>query len=137
MNYNIQLNQVEFIPKVLEEGILYMSERFKVAAHICPCGCGTKIVTPISQCEWSLSVKNGKPTLDPSIGNWQIPCKSHYWIKNGQIEWSGSWTNEEIEAGRAKDKARLELYFQEKADLQKTSLWKRVNQWIQNIISKL
>lgn len=136
MNCNIQLNQVEFIPKVLEEGKLYMSERFKVAAHICPCGCGTKIVTPISPCEWSISVENGKPTLEPSIGNWQIPCKSHYWIDNGQIRWSDLWTDEEIEAGRNKEKVSLELYFQEKANFKKASFWKRVKKWIQNILSK-
>jgi len=128
MNIKIELRRVEFIPKVLESEILYVSERFKVAAHLCPCGCGTKIVTPLGPCEWSFSLKRGKPTLDPSVGNWQIPCKSHYWIRNGRIEWSYTWTEEEIQDGRNRERARRELYYQEKAS-QKPSVWKRLKKW--------
>lgn len=133
MNSKFELRHVEFIPKILqEEGVLYVSQRFKVAAHLCPCGCRTKIVTPLGPCEWSLSVKKRKPTLYPSVGNWQIPCRSHYWIKNGQIEWSYSWTDEEIQAGRNKEQTRRELYYQKKDDLEKTSLWKRIKNWVLN-----
>lgn len=132
MSINIELQRVEFIPKVLESEILYVSERFKVAAHLCPCGCGTKIVTPLGACEWSFSVKRRRPTLDPSIGNWQIPCRSHYWIRNGRIEWSHAWTEEEVQTGRNKEQARRELYYQEK-NSQKPSVWKRLKKWISKI----
>lgn len=111
MNSKVQLRLVEFVPKVLEVGILYVSKRFKVAAHLCPCGCGSKIITPLGPCEWSLTIKRGSPTLYPSIGNWQIPCKSHYWITNGEIEWSYQWTDEEIETGYKKEQARRKLYY--------------------------
>ena len=30
---------VEFIPEILEEGILYISEKFELAIHRCACGC--------------------------------------------------------------------------------------------------
>lgn len=125
MNSKIRLRHVEFVPKVLDAGILYVSKRFRVAAHLCPCGCGSKIITPLGACEWSLTVKKGRPTLYPSIGNWQIPCKSHYWIANGEIEWSYQWTDEEIEVGRKKEQARRKLYYQKRSQPRK-----RWWQWI-------
>ena len=27
--------------------------------------------------------------LYPSIGNWQFPCRSHYWIRRNRIIWAG------------------------------------------------
>jgi len=129
MNSKIELMLVEFIPESLEMGILYVSERFKVAAHLCPCGCENKIVTPLGPREWSFHEKNGKPTLSPSVGNWQIPCRSHYWIRGGQIEWSDQWTNEKIEAGRIRDHARLRLYMTAKERVRKGSFWERIKTW--------
>lgn len=132
MNSDIRLRNVEFIPKILDEGILYVSRRFNVAAHICPCGCGTKVITPLGPCEWTLSEKKGKPTLDPSIGNWQIPCRSHYWITNGDIEWSYSWTDEQVENKHKMDQTKLESYYRKKNKSGKISLWKRLKNWILN-----
>ena len=130
MNSKIHLMFVEFIPKSLETGTLYVSERFKVAAHMCPCGCGNKIVTPLGPAEWSFSEKNGKPTLSPSIGNWQIPCRSHYWIRAGEIEWSYEWSEEKIEAGRKRDRARLEAYIKQKEHAKKQPIWRRFVNWL-------
>jgi hypothetical protein len=129
MSSKIQLRHVEFIPKTLDEGILYVSIHFKVAAHICPCGCGTKIITPLGPCEWSFTEKKGEPTLYPSVGNWQIPCRSHYWIKNGHIEWSYLWTDEQIKAGRSKEQASCELYYRIETS-RKKSFWKKVKNWV-------
>ena len=39
---------VEYIPTVLEEGILYISMKYATAVHLCACGCRQKVVTPIS-----------------------------------------------------------------------------------------
>lgn len=110
----IRLSQVEYMPKVLDSGTLYVSTRFNVAAHLCPCGCGSKIITPLGPCEWTFSQENGRPTLDPSIGNWQIPCQSHYWIINGRILWSQAWTKEQIQAGRIEEQVRRDLYYRQK-----------------------
>ena len=38
---------VEFIPDELEQGTIYISIRFATASHLCICGCGNKVVTPI------------------------------------------------------------------------------------------
>lgn len=125
---NIQLQHVEYMPKDLETGILYVSKRFQVVAHLCACGCGEKVVTPLGPTEWSLTEKGDKATLYPSIGNWQFPCRSHYWIRNSKVLWSYQWTDDEIELGRKKEEERRETYYK-KMKTPKISLWKRFLKW--------
>jgi len=80
---------VETIDNELEEGKLYISERFKVAIHLCACGCGIKTVTPTGKDGWVLSNNNDKITLRPSIGNFmgENPYHAHYFITDNKIEW--------------------------------------------------
>ena len=57
----------------------------------CPCGCCKVICLPLRSSEggnrWQLEVNNlGKPTLYPSIRQ-NTGCKSHFWVKNGKIQW--------------------------------------------------
>lgn len=79
--------ECEYMPEVLEQGVLYHSPKFKVAIHLCACGCGDKTVTPTGPKWWSLSLRDGRPTLYPSIGNQQFPCRSHYFLTDGKIIW--------------------------------------------------
>lgn len=111
----LELRRVQFIPKVLEPGILYVAEELGAAAHLCACGCGTKVRTPLSPVDWALSVTPWGPTLYPSIGNWQQPCQSHYWIRNGEVRWAERWGAEEIAAGRERDEGRARQYFEGRA----------------------
>jgi len=107
----IKLVKTKFIPKDLEQGILYVSLEYGTACHLCPCGCGNKVVTPIGPTDWSFKEKKGEPSLYPSIGNWQFPCRSHYWIEGGHIIWSYQWTEEQILTGRQiEEKQRVEYY---------------------------
>jgi len=108
----IKLIHVQYLPKELEPGNLYVSEEFGVAGHLCPCGCGNKIITPLGPTEWSFKAYRGKPTLYPSIGNWQLPCRSHYWINNGEIEWSYQWSDEQIKEGYQYEENQRQLYFE-------------------------
>jgi len=105
------------MPRDFETGILYVSEEYGVAGHLCPCGCGSKIITPLGATDWTLTEINGRASLKPSVGNWQIPCKSHYWITNGEIEWSHQWTEEQITAGRRAEEQRSKSYYNNKFDL--------------------
>jgi hypothetical protein len=77
------------IPQEIEPGILYISERYKVAIHLCACGCGEKAVTPLIDGEWTLSKHEDKVTLRPSIGNFkgENPYHAHYLITENRIEW--------------------------------------------------
>jgi len=112
----IKLLKVEYLPKDLEKGILYVSEEFGIAGHLCPCGCKNKIMTPLDPSEWSFKEINNEPTLYPSIGNWQLPCRSHYWISDGNIEWSYDWSEEEIKAGRKEEEKKREAYYKDLED---------------------
>jgi Family of unknown function (DUF6527) len=102
---------VEFMPDQLKDGILYVSMPFATVAHKCCCGCGHEVVTPLSPTDWKLIFDGQSVSLDPSIGNWSFPCKSHYWVRNGKIRWSTKWTQEEVDAGKAADRMAKQRYF--------------------------
>lgn len=105
---------VEFIPKELEEGVLYISIRFRTAVHRCACGCGNKTVTRFSPTDWKLIFDGKTVSLSPSIGNWGFPCQSHYWIWENKIEWAVRLSSKRIEANRQLDKIKNLDYFSEK-----------------------
>lgn len=84
----IQHEFVDFIPEKISEGKLYVSLKYNTVIHLCACGCGREVSTPIAPNEWKMNYDGVSVSLTPSIGNWGFPCKSHYWIKNGQIKWA-------------------------------------------------
>jgi hypothetical protein len=75
----------------LQDGILYISMEFELAVHRCCCGCGRKTSTPFNGKDggddWNLTINGDLVSLSPSIGNWQMPCRSHYFIRNNKVEW--------------------------------------------------
>ena len=102
---------VESFPTSLEQGELYLAMEFATAAHLCACGCGTKVITPFSPTDWQMLFDGETVSLRPSIGNWTFKCRSHYWVRSGRIEWAGSMSEEAINAGRKRDveaKARVQ-----------------------------
>lgn len=113
---SIAFEPVEDMPDALCEGVLYVSAEYEIACHLCACGCGSKVFTPIGSAEWSVSVNSGRPSLSPSIGNWALPCRSHYWIKNGQIHWSTSWSEEQVENGRRFELAQRERHYRSRSN---------------------
>jgi len=124
----IKLQPVQYMPKELKPGVLYVSEEFGTAAHLCPCGCGSKIRTPIGPTEWSIKVTDSGPTLYPSVGNWQQACQSHYWIWHGSIRWADQWTPEQIAQGRSREQEKRHAYYgepnhQPKGILEKLWVW--------------
>lgn len=102
---------VEFIPADLQERTLYISIPYATAVHLCACGCGNKVVTPVSPAEWTMIWDGDSVSLSPSIGNWQFPCYSHYWIRRNTVKWAPAWTHAEIAEGRRRDAEDLESYF--------------------------
>ncbi len=71
----------EYIPETLEPNHIYISQQFKSVIHLCLCGCGEKVSTPICEGMWSLTTDDkGRITLSPSVGNFSLPCRSHYII---------------------------------------------------------
>ena len=43
---------VDFIPDILEDGVVYISVTYATALHLCCCGCGSEVVTPLSPTGW-------------------------------------------------------------------------------------
>lgn len=107
---------VEFIPKEIEEGILYISMEYCTASHKCPCGCGSRIVTPLTPINWTLTFDGDTVSLEPSIGNWSYPCQSHYWIKRNQVEWAPTWSKERIQRSWKFKRSREEGFFKGNKD---------------------
>src|SRR5258706_1745323 len=95
-----ELQRVHDMPNELKPGVLYVSEEFDTAAHLCACGCGSKIRTPLGPTEWSVEQTDSGPSLYPSVRNWQQACQSHYLIHRGEIRWAAKWTPEQIDARR-------------------------------------
>lgn len=101
------------MPLTLQEGILYVSLENEVVGHLCPCGCGSKVLIRIGKAGWDYIEDQGKVTIFPSLGNWELPCRSHYWIRKNKIKWAGNWTDEEIEESRQSDIEKKRQYFED------------------------
>jgi len=112
----IQHKFVEFIPNDLEDDVIYISIKYKTAVHKCICGCGHKVVTPITPTDWRITFDGRTISLYPSIGNWNFECQSHYWITNNRIEHSPKWSSNRIELGRRNDRKRKDQFFGSKKD---------------------
>lgn len=102
---------VECIPEALEDRTVYISLKFKTVVHRCPCGCGSEIVTPLSPAEWEFTFNGDTISLHPSVGNWSLPCRSHYWIHRGRVRWARSFTPDEIETVRSRDESDREEWY--------------------------
>jgi hypothetical protein len=127
------LQRVHYMPKSLDPGVLYVSEEFGAAAHLCACGCGAKIRTPLGPTEWSFEETSGAPSLFPSIGNWQQACQSHYWITQGQVRWAPKWSQKQVAAGRRHEEERRRAYYDA---LHQPHWWERFWRWLKSVIQE-
>ncbi len=103
---------VETIPSHLDEGTLYVSVPYRTAVHLCACGCGNRVVTPLRPSRWQLYFDGESVSLSPSVGSWQFPCRSHYWIEKDCIRWARQWTDKEIATGRERDAQDVRGYYE-------------------------
>lgn len=84
----LQYQPVETMPEVLEQGVMYVSETYDTAIHLCACGCGEETVTPTSPPSgWAITIQDEKVSLYPSIGNYSFACQSHYYVTEGGVVW--------------------------------------------------
>ena len=105
---------VEIIPGNIEPDVLYISTEYKTVIHMCPCGCGNEVVTPLSPTDWGLMFDGESISLYPSIGNWGLACQSHYWVTNSEVEFAPKWTKKQIERGRKRDALNKKLFYKKK-----------------------
>ncbi len=119
----------EFIPpeKELKRGKLYISMQYTTTVHLCASGCGEKVVLPLSPAKWRLEFDGDSVSMSPSVGNWNLTCRSHYWIRNNRVVWAGAWGDKRIAAGRRHDEQDVNRYFeQSQAKGKEVPFWERV-----------
>ena len=102
---------VEQFPDDFESGILYVSMQYAICGHLCACGCGERVITPLSPTQWELVYNGESVTLYPSIGNYAFACQSHYFLTNGKIVWV---CERDGENGKRKKKGLLVKLFNSK-----------------------
>lgn len=103
---------VQYVPSEIQSGVLYVSIEYGTAVHQCCCGCGQRVVTPLTPTDWSLIFDGESVSLEPSIGNWNFPCRSHYFIRKNRVVWAPSMTDREIEFGRRRDAVNKRRFFE-------------------------
>lgn len=103
---------VEFIPERLEPGRLYVSMEYGAVAHLCACGCDSKVNTPLTPTDWKLTYDGEAVTLTPSIGSWSLPCRSHYFVTANRIRWAEAWSDEQVRLNRASDQRAKQKYYE-------------------------
>ncbi len=100
---SLRVEFVDSFPDQLADSTLYVSIMFATAAHQCCCGCGLQVITPFSPADWRLIFEGKFVSLEPSIGNWSFPCKSHYWITRNTVDWAKPYSKQQIQATRELD----------------------------------
>lgn len=106
---------VEEVPTQMQAGVLYISMECATAMHLCACGCGAETVTPLSPTDWVLFYDGETVTLHPSIGNWSLPCRSHYFIEDSKVVWAAPMSEAAVNRGRALDRARKTAFYSKQA----------------------
>lgn len=102
---------VTHIPSALEEGVLYVSVEYATAIHLCCCGCGEQVVTPLTPTDWALTFDGDTVSLWPSIGNWNFKCRSHYVIERSEVHGALPWSKSRIDYARSSDRLAKSQYY--------------------------
>ena len=102
---------VDQVPAPLEDGIVYVSIAFGTVIHKCCCGCGDKVVTPLTPVDWAVVYDGETISLYPSIGRWDAPCQSHYWIQNNRVIWSPKWSKGRVDTLKRRETDLRDYFF--------------------------
>jgi len=102
---NYRFEPVVRIPEQLEDGVIYVSDEYEIAALKCACGCGHKVTLLLGD---GHDVRNlgGHADVSPSIGVWDAPCRSHFFVKHGNVRWAERWSDEKIRAAMGRQLSR-------------------------------
>jgi hypothetical protein len=99
---------VTSFPTPMEPGVAYVSVEYNSCGHLCACGCGREVITPLSPVQWSFAYDGENISIRPSIGNWTLPCRSHYVVDRGKVRWARDFTEDEVAWNRLRDRALLD-----------------------------
>jgi uncharacterized membrane-anchored protein len=102
---------VEFVPEDIQPNTLYVSVEYGTAVHKCCCGCGEEVVTPLTPTDWRLIFDGETVSLAPSIGNWSFKCRSHYFIRNNNIQWCTDWSDKQVKTCKEIDQVKKQEHY--------------------------
>ena len=86
---------VECMPNERESGVLYVSEEFGIALHLCACGCGSKIKTLLGLVDASEDEQDQPQALRGPAGKLPVSRSNHSW----RIVWAEKVDTEQIADG--------------------------------------
>ena len=70
----------------------------------------------------------------PSIGSWQLPCRSDYVIKDGKIQWAAQWSDAQILAGRRSEESRRQAHYE--ALYRERGFWRKIWRWLLQLFGR-
>lgn len=100
-----RVEKVERLPAALADNVVYVSEEFEVAALKCACGCGHQVNLLLGDGH-TVYDEGGLVDISPSIGVWDAPCRSHFWIHRGRVRWADQWSDAEIHSAMERQLSR-------------------------------
>lgn len=94
----VELEFIDTVPSTMRPATLYVSIPFRTALHLCMCGCGREVVTPLAPAPkgWSLTYDGATATLSPSVGSRALPCRSHYYIVGSRVDWLPAYAPDRV-----------------------------------------
>ncbi|TGS14449.1 hypothetical protein EN852_014695 [Mesorhizobium sp. M2E.F.Ca.ET.209.01.1.1] len=129
MSYRYQL--VDRIPTDMREGIVYHTQEFELAGLLCACGCGHRITLLVPDSH-EVRDEGGYATIRPSIGVFDAPCKSHYVISAGHVQWLPAFTG-----AQAANIMHSQIARHVARDAKPVSRWLKAKMALHRLFSKL
>lgn len=93
MTYRV--TRVDRLPPVLDDNVVYVSQEYGLAALKCACGCGHRVTLLLGDGH-TVNEVDGLADISPSIGVWDAACRSHFWVRDGNIVWGPDFSETEI-----------------------------------------
>ena len=110
---------VEYIPANgddLISGNVYISMKHGMVVYRCPCGCEGLSEFMLDPIRYRMEYDGINVSFYPSIGISYLKCRSHYWIRDNQIQWCAPMEDWEIDKAQRRELASaLEVRDREKS----------------------
>ena len=78
----VTMKKVKSLPEKMIQGVMYISDEYQTAGHLCLCGCGVSTAVPLGKDDWTYTDNEKGLTMSPSFLQ-RFDCKSHYIITEG------------------------------------------------------
>ncbi len=125
-----QVEKVERLPTALSDNVVYVSEEFELAALKCACGCGHQVNLLLGDGH-TVNDVGGLADVSPSIGVWDAPCRSHFWIQKGNVLWADQWSDAKIHSAMEQQLSR-----HLKSAKMSQRWYKRLVRWAVNVLRR-